>query len=132
MTKQIPIWMHSLMIMKYSKKAPPTSQLEAIKIKKETKTTQLDKEEQESPKVLRRRIISTINMMGTYLIKCWTNLENSMQRTSKILFPKNTKMIQICTGQFKHHFKNQTFSKTRRPTPIWTIKGDSIINLWVI
>jgi hypothetical protein len=56
--------------MKYSKKAPPTSQLEAIKIKKETKTTQLDKEEQESPKVLRRRIISTINMMGTYLIKC--------------------------------------------------------------
>jgi len=62
--------MRSLMIMKYSKKAPPTSQLEAIKIKKETKTTQLDKEEQESPKVLRRRIISTINMMGTYLIKC--------------------------------------------------------------
>ena len=62
--------MHSLMIMKYSKKAPPTSQLEAIKIKKETKITQLDKEEQESPKVLRRRIISTINMMGTYLIKC--------------------------------------------------------------
>ena len=132
MTKQIPIWMHSLMIMKYSKKAPPTSQLEAIKIKKETKTTQLDKEEQESPKVLRRRIISTINMMGTYLIKCWTNLENSMQRTNKILFPKNTKMIQICTGQFKHHFKNQTFNKTRRPTPIWMIKGDSIINQWVI
>ena len=132
MTKQIPIWMRSLMIMKYSKKAPPTSQLEAIKIKKETKTTQLDKEEQESPKVLRRRIISTINMMGTYLIKCWTNLENSMQRTNKILFPKNTKMIQICTGQFKHHFKNQTFNKTRRPTLIWTIKGDSIINQWVI
>lgn len=62
--------MHSLMIMKYSKKALPTSQLGAIKIKKETKTTLLDKEEQENPKVLRRRLISTINMMGTYLIKC--------------------------------------------------------------